>query len=125
MVEKKKNDIDLFFIDDPIYKFKINLLYGGTYDSFLDTVEDGTGIKSERPNGRTLGCFWSAPKRDLYFLWLPRRFKVSTLGHEIIHLLYAMFNIVGVPTHIDNQETFSYHWEWWFDKIRTCTSQVK
>lgn len=90
----KKKKIDLFFITDPVYKFKINFIYGGTYAGFLESVKEKTGIKSEVGPGETLGCFWHSAEKDLYFLWLPCNYNLSTLGHEIIHILFTMFDCI-------------------------------
>jgi hypothetical protein len=65
-----------------------------------------------------MGCFWSSQERNLYFLWLPRNFKPSTLGHEVIHIIFTMFHAVGIPTALQNQESFAYHWEWWYEQVR-------
>ncbi len=113
------SNFTLHFIDDPIYRFKVNFLIGGSHQEFLDTIEASTGIRSKPSSGKTLGCFLSSQERDLYFLWLPRNFTLATLGHEITHILYTMFESVGVPTAAQNQETFAYHWEWWFEKVRS------
>lgn len=114
---KKKIGLQ-FDLEDPVYKFKVGVLYGGTSNQFLDAMDQLTGGTTERHSGYTLGCFFSSPSQNVYVLWLPLRFSLSTLGHEIIHLLFTMFDRVGVPTALSNQETFAYHWGWWFEEIR-------
>lgn len=115
---KKKIGLQ-FNLEDPVYKFNVGLLYGGTYNQFLDAMDELTGGTTERPHGKTLGCFFSCPSQNVYVMWIPIQFNLSTLGHEITHLLFTMFERVGVPVSIQNQETFAYHWGWWFEEIRS------
>lgn len=123
-VTTKSKNIHVFNLTDPVYKFSVGLIFGGTYQEALTSFEKNTGVKLDAGPGTTFGCF-RHDEKGVCVMWLPRNTNSSVIGHEVIHLVFTMLEMKGVPTAVQNQETFAYHWQWWFDTIRSSIGQAK
>lgn len=125
-----KKRVDIFFPTDPVYCFQIGFIYGGTFAQFRDAAktyfgEDILYSYSDKPNVIAQGMLYQNDTTNQTILWLPRSPSLGVVGHEIIHLIFRMLEAKGVPIASQNQETFAYHWEWWFDEIKRLMKLAK
>jgi hypothetical protein len=60
-----------------------------------------------------------------YGIWLRGKADLTTLVHELLHLVYAIFIDREIKVNAANQETVAYYLAYWFDKIKPIMTSRK
>lgn len=119
------NKWHLHFIEDPIYKFRANFVYGLSYAQFVEYANKCTGNDMQVETGVTNGCFYHDDEKGWFILWLPLKVKKDVIAHEMVHLVMRMLYLKNVPTAVQNEETFAYHLQWWYKEVNRCIAKSK
>lgn len=118
----------LHHISDPVYKFNVNFVYGMTYAQFIEYANKCCGsvvsVTQSEIKG-TLACFFHDDDKGWFLLWCPFNVRQSSVAHEMVHLVMRMFLLKGVPIAIQNDETFAYHLQWWYEAVYRCIRKSK
>lgn len=99
----------------PFEEFKASLDDVGF--KFMDELRDGLGMTVKlSPDSTTT-------RQNLYVVWLSS-WNISTLVHEITHLVLYIFDELGVPTGIENTEGIVFYTEYWFNEIQRTRKRL-
>jgi hypothetical protein len=102
---------------DPVYNFKINLIYQCSYKDFVYQVNQYCKYDPQDVNQDIRGEFVADREADYYFLFLRDTNDIICLAHELIHLVHLMLTVKGVPVNEHNTEVQAYHHTWWMENI--------
>ena len=100
MVKKFKQ----YNIDDPIYHAQLTIFIGD-----VEEIRKYLKEKIDYDIGEVFdGKFIPQPRHKI--IVMPK-FEYDTLLHEVIHYVFAIFKIRGIPIKYQNDEVFAYYYE--------------
>lgn len=108
---------------DPVYRVVLSVIIDRDPESSNRWLDDAgyTGERSD-PNTKE-GQFYALTNDNMkdggasQFIWLRKK-DLNTLSHELLHFVMYVFNDKNVPIRYENDETFAYYFEYWFNRVR-------
>lgn len=122
-----KRPIQHVWIEESMLETSLLFLFDGSLEEAREKIREtdviDVMVDGDPKQGFCLQIDSENHKRGMEFcvIWWNGK-KLETLSHEIIHLVFQVFDRVGIPTREENSEIFCRHSDWWFKIMR---EQVK
>lgn len=106
----------------PIYGVSILVIWGCTFKKFEQYCRQEIGMDDFNINGSDewVGGVWQYSDADsglCLMLWMKKTNDLSTLVHELAHLVIPIFESRCIPITPANEETFAYYQQFLFNEI--------
>ena len=119
-----------FVIDEPVYMSSCTFFVGYPYaliEREIKAKATPESIKDFTWYSGVNGCAFCFNLKDSgascfviylknYSTWTRHK---AILGHELVHLIFQIFNNKGVPVRQGNDEAFAYLFEYYFNAVLT------
>ena len=112
-------------IEDDVFEAKVILLWGGDYNKAVEFMAKNYGIDIE---GNDLSDIYSygftserlSPDMEGWAMWLKNPKDMRDIVHEVIHLIYRIFDYKSVDLQ-KCEEVFAFYASHWVKKICKAT----
>lgn len=119
---KKKKTMGNFSLEDELFEFRVNIVWGGRPKDLKAFVLEGNtdpvlkkGVEGLEDDA--MGAFIADHNRDFYFLWVKNYKKTDALIHEILHLVQFELESKGIDPGPGLNEISTYLLSYWYRKI--------
>lgn len=132
-MKKRKFIKKYFVIQDRTLKNNLNVFLNYSFDDLNKALlKTGiNGLDKEYSDSEAVAFIPYKNKLPYFTIWIPRFTWVlsdqAVLGHEIIHIIFAMLDYKGIPIEKAEDtcnETFAYLFEYFFLEISRKLSKI-
>ncbi len=117
MKKEQKIIVEQFFERDPLW-FKFEVVVCNTLKQYKKYIEgaDKEFYNWEWQLNDKWG--WYFIEHEWQWIIILRTNSLSTLSHELVHLVMHVFDNRAIPINIHNDEIFAYYYQYYFNIVR-------
>jgi hypothetical protein len=112
------SDLPVILFDE-VYLATVWFYYGVDFKNVQEHLKKDKNVKYEDKSSEGKCATVTLDNDDTFFiLYVKKKRDIETLSHELIHLVFHIFDYAKIPINDENQEIFALYHDYWFRRIK-------